>query len=164
EEARDDSLTTDEEPEPDRRRERLPAAHLHRVVEERVRLVAGVVAGGELDHRRRQDARSVELAPALQHLDEAREVRERRQVAAGRTISAMTACGTAIEYVTRAPGSDSGAVVHAQATRRSMLASSSGASTGTRDAIPLVCVRRCTSRMRPLPRLPNSGISSATGI
>src|SRR5207248_10317090 len=91
EEARNDSLATDEEPEPDRGGERLPAAHLHRVVEERVRPVAGVVARGELEHRRRQDACAVELAPAPQHLDEAREVRERRQVAAGRDLGARDA-------------------------------------------------------------------------
>src|SRR2546427_3095071 len=91
EEARDDSFAADEEPEPDRGGERLPAAHLHRVVEERVRLVTGVVARGELEHRGRQDARAVELAPAPQHLDEAREVRERRQVAAGRDLGARDA-------------------------------------------------------------------------
>src|SRR5437773_7378647 len=72
----DDALAADEEAETDRGRERRPSAHLHGVVEERVRLVAGPVPGGELEHRGRQDADSVQPPSASQHLDEPREVAE----------------------------------------------------------------------------------------
>src|SRR5207245_10474675 len=57
----DDALAADEEAETDRGRERRPAAHLNAVVEKRVRLVAGPVPRGELEHRARQDADA--LAP-----------------------------------------------------------------------------------------------------
>src|SRR5206468_8123921 len=72
----DDALAADEEAETDRGWERHPAAHLHGVVEERVRLVAGPVPGGELEHRGRQDAGAVQLPSTPEHLDEPGKVAE----------------------------------------------------------------------------------------
>ena len=45
-----------------------------------------------------------------------------------------------------------------------MLTRSSGGMIGTREAMTLVCVRRWKSVIRSLPRFPNSGMSSDTGI
>src|SRR5690606_27906102 len=62
-------------------RVRLPAVVDRDALVELVRHVAGPVAGCELQHRRRHDARAVERAAAAQHLREAKQIRRRRYAA-----------------------------------------------------------------------------------
>src|SRR5262249_24314404 len=79
---RERALAAQEEAEAEGGGEGAPTVHLARVVEEGGAHRPGLVRGGEVDDRGREDAYAVELAAATQHLRPAQHVGGRRDRAA----------------------------------------------------------------------------------
>src|SRR5690606_2397534 len=89
EEIRAHRIARETEAEPEIGWVRLPAVIDRDALVQLVRLVAGPVAGRELQRRRGQDAPAVEGAAAAQHLGEAEQIGDRRYAADPRHLRVL---------------------------------------------------------------------------